>query len=108
MQPIKMVIGTSALATNTEKCPMGMPCEINSLLKLSPDQGYPAGLVVGDRHRVQKSGYRIFPLHVPLALVDEGWLAHADIVIDRLTWAEQTTLLEFRVDRLYPQPFALR
>jgi hypothetical protein len=45
---------------------------------------------------------------VPLALVDEGWQAHADIVIERLTWAEQTTHLEFRVDRLYPQPFALR
>ncbi|TVQ12327.1 MAG: DUF2584 family protein [Leptolyngbya sp. DLM2.Bin27] len=87
---------------------MGMPCEINSILKLTPAQGYPEPLTVGDRHRVTKTGYRIFPLDVPLGLVDEAWLAHADIVIEKLTWEHQTTHLEFKVTRLYPAPFAVQ
>lgn len=85
---------------------MGMPCQINSLLKLKPAQGYPARLEVGARHRVQKNGYRIFPLDVPLCLVDENWLAHADIIIEKLTWEHQITSLEFRIHRLYATPFA--
>lgn len=87
---------------------MGMPCEINSILKLKPAQGYPARLDVGSRHQAQKDGYRIFPLDVPLCLVDEHWLAHADIVIERLTWEHQTTLLQFRVARIYDAPFATK
>ncbi|PZV04139.1 MAG: DUF2584 domain-containing protein [Leptolyngbya sp.] len=85
---------------------MGMPCEINSLLKLKPAQGYPAVLKVGARHQVQKGGYRIFPLDVPLCLVDENWLAHADIVIEKLTWERQITSIGFRIDRIYAAPFA--
>jgi len=87
---------------------MGMPCQINSILKLTPAQGYPSSLDLGARHRVQKSGYRLFPLDVPLALVDEQWLAHADIVIEKLTWEHQTTDLEFRIARLYPAAFAAK
>jgi hypothetical protein len=85
---------------------MGMPCQVNSILKLTPAQGYPAGLKVGTHHRVQKSGYRIFPLDVPLCLVDENWLAHADITIEKLTWEHQTTYLEFSVSRVYTTPFS--
>ncbi len=85
---------------------MGMPCQINSILKLKPAQGYPSALKVGTSHRVQKNGYRIFPLDVPLCLVDEQWLAHADIVIEKLTWEHQMTHLEFRIHRLYAAPFA--
>jgi hypothetical protein len=87
---------------------MGMPCQVNSLLKLKPVQGYPSVLTVGQRHTVAKAGYRIFPLDVPLCLVDEHWLAHADIVIQKLTWVDQTTQLTFRVMRLYDQPFAVK
>jgi hypothetical protein len=87
---------------------MGMPCQVNSILKLKPTQGYPERLAIGDRHRVQKSGYRIFPLDVPLCLVDEAWQAHADIVIEKLVWEQQTTHVEFRIDRLYDVPFSLK
>ena len=87
---------------------MGMPCEVNTILKLKPSQGYPARLAIGDRHQIDKDGYRIFPLDVPLCLVDEHWLAHADIVIEKLTWEHQTTHLQFKVARLYPVPFATK
>lgn len=87
---------------------MGMPCQVNSILKLKPDQGYPPLLAVGQRHTVEKAGYRIFPLDVPLCLVDEHWLAHADIVIQQLRWVDQITHLTFTITRLYDQPFAVQ
>ena len=87
---------------------MGMPCEINSILKLKRSQGYPVALTAGNFHSVEKDGYRIFPLDVPLQLVDEDWLAHADVVIEKLTWKGRKTLLEFRVSRVYEAAFSVQ
>ncbi|NEQ44156.1 MAG: DUF2584 family protein [Leptolyngbya sp. SIOISBB] len=87
---------------------MGMPCQVNSILKLSASQGYPDLLKLGDRYRVQKTGYRIFPLDVPLCLVDDNWQAHADIIIEELTWKQQTTHLQFRIARIYDVAFAMK
>lgn len=87
---------------------MGMPCEINTILKLTPAQGYPTELTLGDRHQAQKGGYRIFAVDVPVALVDENWIAHADVVIETLTWHQQTTCVEYRISRLYDAPMALK
>lgn len=87
---------------------MGMPCEVNTILKLTPDQGYPPQLEVSSHHSAHKTGYRLFPLDVLLSLVDENWLAHADVVIEKLTWANQMTQLEFKVTRCYDAPFHTR
>lgn len=85
---------------------MGMPCEINNILKLTRSQGYPLSLEQGKTYQAQKSGYRIFPIDVPIALVDEQWVAHADAMITKLSWENQHTWLEFRIVRLYPVPFS--
>ncbi|MDV2991007.1 MAG: hypothetical protein N4J56_000661 [Chroococcidiopsis sp. SAG 2025] len=45
---------------------MGMPCEVNSILKLNPSQGYPETLLVGSQHQANKEGYRIIPVDVPI------------------------------------------
>ena len=82
-----------------------MPCEVNSILKLKPSQGYPTPLEKGKRYQAQKEGYRILPLDVPIQLVDEDWLARADIIIVRLVWENGTTHLDFEVDRIYQVPF---
>jgi hypothetical protein len=81
---------------------MGMPCQVNSILKLSPEQ-YPQ-LVLGHVHQVTKAGYRIIPLDVPLPLVDAQWLAHADVVIHQLIWTKQATQITFEICRIYPAP----
>jgi len=86
---------------------MGMPCQVNSILKLSRDQ-YPAVLEQGAQHQVTKSGYRILPLDVPLALVNADWVAHADIVVRRLQWEGGQTTLWFEVQRLYLTPFPVK
>lgn len=87
---------------------MGMPCEVNSILKLKASQGYPDSLELGSRHQVQKDGYRIFPLDVPLCLVNANWQAHADVVIEKLVWEQQTTHLHFKIVRVYDRPFRLQ
>lgn len=87
---------------------MGMPCQVNSILKLSPAQGYPEQLEKATVYQAQKTGYRIFPIDVPISLVDEGWVAYADVIITKLTWEQGVTSLEFRIDRLYQVPFAVK
>lgn len=84
---------------------MGMPCEVNSILKLNSSQGYPPQLKRGEKHHAQKNGYRIIPVDVPILLVDENWLAYADIKIYKLTWGNGVTYLEFEIDRIYESPF---
>jgi hypothetical protein len=86
---------------------MGMPCEVNSILKLGAT-AFPAALAVGDRHRVVKSGYRILPMDVPVQLVDADWLAVADVVIVALSWRERATELEFVIQRVYGEPFRVK
>ncbi|MBE9042670.1 DUF2584 family protein [Oscillatoriales cyanobacterium LEGE 11467] len=83
---------------------MGMPCEVNSILKLKPSQGYPTQLEKGQRYQAQKEGYRIIPVDVPIPLVDENWLARVDIKICRLVWENGVTNLEFEIDRIYRVP----
>jgi Protein of unknown function (DUF2584) len=86
---------------------VGMPCEVNSMVKLK--QGvFPMELILGATYQAEKSGYRIFPIDVPLPLVDEQWLAQADVVIEQLTWANQMTTIGYRIHRIYPQPFAVK
>lgn len=87
---------------------MGMPCEINSILKLKPSQGYPQQLEVGQRHSARKEGYRIIPIDVPILLVDDRWFARADIKIFRLIWENGITHVDFEVDRVYEFPFLTR
>ncbi|MDY6936423.1 MAG: DUF2584 family protein [Cyanobacteriota bacterium] len=85
-----------------------MPCEINSLLKLKPSQDYPIFLEIGKQYQARKEGYRIIPIDVPIPLVDENWLARADIKIFRLVWEDGKTFLEFEVTRIYQQPFSVK
>lgn len=84
---------------------MGMPCEVNSILKLTPSQGYPSQLEPGSRCTAHKTGYRIMPVDVPIPLVDKNWLAHADITIVKLTWENGMTYLDFEITRVYDTPF---
>jgi Protein of unknown function (DUF2584) len=87
---------------------MGMPCEVNSILKLSQSQGYPTHVSYGNIYTATKSGYRILPVDTPILLVNDDWLALADVIIDELIWANETTCLRFKVDRIYDIPFPVK
>jgi len=87
---------------------MGMPCEVNNILKLSQQQGYPPQLVPRADHHASKSGYRIIPIDVPIPLVDDNWFTHADIIIRKLTWENGETFVSFEIDRIYDVPFCMK
>lgn len=87
---------------------MGMPCQVNSILKLKSSQGYPSSLELNTQYQVKKKGYRIFPIDVPIMLVDDDWVAYADVVIETLTWHGEMTHLAFRIDRIYSAPFQVK
>ena len=84
---------------------MGMPCEVNSILKLSAQNGYPAQLIPGATHEARKEGYRIIPIDVPVQLVGDDWMGRADVVISKLVWTEGWTQYSFRIHRVYATPF---
>jgi Protein of unknown function (DUF2584) len=85
---------------------MGMPCEINSILKLNID--YPDRLILGAVHNVEKSGYRIVPIDVPIQLVNSAWQATADVIIRQLMWENQATKLRFEIVRVYEVAIELK
>lgn len=87
---------------------MGMPCEVNSMLKLSVSQGYPEELRPDICYEAVKDGYRIIPIDVPIPLVDAAWIAHADVVIHKLTWEAHTTVIHFTLHRCYPAAFSVK
>jgi hypothetical protein len=87
---------------------MGMPCEVNSILKLKPSQGYPNCLELEIQYQACKEDYRIIPVDVPIPLVDEDWIAYADIIIEKLIWENQKTTVFFKVYRIYKSPFIIK
>jgi hypothetical protein len=87
---------------------MGMPCEVNNILKLNSSQGYPDELVPKAQHQVAKEGYRIIPIDVPISLVDENWNSHADVIIRKLTWEKGKTIITFEIARIYKFPISVK
>ena len=70
---------------------MGMPCEVNSILNLKPSQGYPEILELSKQYQGSKEDYRIIPVDVPIPLVNEHWVAYADVIIEKLVWENRQT-----------------
>jgi hypothetical protein len=87
---------------------MGMPCEVNSILKLNSEQGYPVKLCLDEESVCLKKGYRILPIDVPIPLVDSNWMFTADIIITRLVWEHQMTEIKFKLIRILDSPLPLK
>lgn len=79
---------------------MGMPCELNTVLKLSPSQGYPYELVMNEEHEGIKEGYRILPVGVRIPLLDQEWKHEANVIIKRLVWEDLRTTIRFEIDEI--------
>jgi hypothetical protein len=80
---------------------MGMPCEVNSVLKFSTLQGFPTELTPNSSYQVHKKGYRIIPIDVPIPLVDNDWVVRAEVIVRKLIWERNQTWLTFEVITAY-------
>jgi hypothetical protein len=76
---------------------MGQPVEMNTVLKLSPEQGLPEAPREGETYTFRKSGPRIYPLGVPVELIGPDWKTRGKAVIDAFTVSLEETSGRFRV-----------
>lgn len=71
---------------------------INSCLKIPIDEG---GLKVGQRYDFEKDGERLYPLRVPIELINDKWEILGKIIIRELTIGENKTKGIYEVLRIY-------
>ena len=76
---------------------MGVPVEMNTVLKLSGEQGLPAEIREGEPYAFRKAGPRFYPLGVPVELIGPDWKTLGKAVIDEFTVSLEETRGRFRV-----------
>jgi len=81
---------------------MGHVVEFNWALKLKPAQGLDEDkLEVGMIYNFCKEGNRVYPLDIPIDLINENWEAVAKIIIIDLENKKGKTTGKFKVLRIY-------
>jgi len=80
---------------------MGFKTEFNWILKLKPEQGFPEVLEVNKEYNFLKDGYRVYPLDIPIDLVNENWEAVAKAVIVECTLGNGKTKGIFKIVKIY-------
>jgi len=81
---------------------MGFKMEFNWALKLKCKQGLnEKNLKVGKSYNFSKDEYRIYPVGVPIDLINENWEAVAKIVIASFKNADYKTVGKYKVVKIY-------
>ena len=81
---------------------MGFKVEFNWALKLKPENGLKEDeLEVGKTYEFWKSGNRIYPLNIPIDLINQNWEAVAKIIVVEFKNLENRCLGKYKVIRLY-------
>jgi hypothetical protein len=81
---------------------MGFPIEFNWALKLKPEQGLnESELYEGRIFEFSKEGYRIYPIDIPIDLINKDWEAVAKVVIREVTLKEGNTSGKYEVIEVY-------
>ncbi len=83
---------------------MGFQVEFNWALKLKPDQGLnEEELEEGRIYKFEKEGYRIYPIDIPIDLINQNWEGIAKVVITKIELEEGKTLGSYRVLEIYSE-----
>ncbi|RLF64915.1 MAG: hypothetical protein DRN30_04875 [Thermoplasmata archaeon] len=70
---------------------MGFVTEFNWVLKLKPEQGFPEEIKEGLTFEFKKQDYRVYPVGIPVYLVDKSWVAVALVLIKEISWKDDST-----------------
>ena len=70
-------------------------------MKLKEDQGFPDALDIGALCNFKKSEKRIYPLEIPVFLVDSLWNVCASVIIKEFTVKDDITSGTFEVVRVF-------
>jgi hypothetical protein len=80
---------------------MGSFYEFNWILKLSEEQGFAKNYEIGLEYAFTKTGCRIYPIGPPIDLVDNSWVAVAQVVVTSVTLSQNATKGTYMLLRLY-------
>lgn len=81
---------------------MGYKIEFNWILKLKPKQGLDEkNLKRGVIYEFFKEDYRVYPVGIPIDLINENWEAVGRVVISEFQNAKGQTLGKYEVIKIY-------
>lgn len=81
---------------------MGFETEFNWALKLRSEEGLDEeGLKAGESYDFSKEGDRIYPVDIPIDLINRNWEAVAKVIVTRVENSEGETSGKYRVLKIY-------
>lgn len=81
---------------------MGYRTEFNWALKLKPEQGLDENNLQKDKeYKFEKDDERIYPLDIPIHLINDNWEVIAKIIIKQFTVSKGKTRGIYEVVRIY-------
>jgi len=81
---------------------MGFKIELNWALKLKPENGLDENnLEVGEIYEFSKEEHRVYPVNIPIDLINNNWEAVAKIIIIEVKNAGGKTSGRYKVLKIY-------
>ena len=80
---------------------MGFKTEFNWALKLKPEQGLAEDLKVDGIYSFSKDEYRVYPVGVPIDLLNDLWEVIAKVVIVKCINHDEKTEGKYKVIKIY-------
>lgn len=81
---------------------MGFKTEFNWALKLTPDQGLDEKtLEINGIYGFSKHEYRVYPIGMPIDLINKDWEAVAKVIILESNTSEGKTTGKYKVIKIY-------
>ena len=83
---------------------MGSKIEFNWALKLKPENGLNEDILKeGEIYQFTKTGNRVYPINIPIDLINQDWKALARVIIIEYTNKEDIITGRYRVVRVYSE-----
>lgn len=80
---------------------MGFKTEFNWALKLRPEQGLKEDIAVGEEFEFLKEGYRIYPIDIPIDLLNKDVEAIAKVIIKKIKHKNNKTKGNFKIIKIF-------
>ncbi|MCC7552182.1 DUF2584 domain-containing protein [Candidatus Micrarchaeota archaeon] len=83
---------------------MGFKTELNWILKLNKQQGLDeTNLIENETYEFFKREHRIYPIDIPIELVNEDWTALGQVIILEYTIGGGHTNGKYKIIEIYPK-----
>lgn len=81
---------------------MGFLTEFNWALKLKPENGLDESMLkAGKEYSFSKEGCRIYPVNIPIDLINKDWGPVAKVAVTELNSSQAQTSGKYRVLKIY-------